>query len=311
MYVLHLQDVDVELSGLCTLGFLPTGWGLPEGRNVQFGYTQMRFVLGNPHNPQQLTTILPRPGTNNSHPRYTQFPILVHRMSNPGTQNVRFRYKGELHIRKQVLRCSGVELHKRVTGFVGQNFHNLWKFLPRRQRVPNSLYSYKQPQNNARSAALPKAKNDGDRLVCANVIRPLLEWITPGINGMRCAPRRVGKTTRTRSVSLDTQSQSAYCQKCYGSPGTQYLGLRGKPVPSLRPNRRCPRNCERRAAIHSCHCLPSGVGRQDCRSDPRARRPAVAQETSTGGVYRWVACKRWLSVIVRSRNRPIRLRRPV
>jgi hypothetical protein len=105
----------------------------------------MPLVLGNPHNPQRLTAILPKPGTNNSHPRYTQFPIPVHRMSNPGPQNVRFRYKRELHIRKQVLRCSGVELHKRVTGFVGHNFHKSVEIPPRSRQ--GSFTAYKQPQN--------------------------------------------------------------------------------------------------------------------------------------------------------------------
>ena len=142
--------------------------------------SRMPLVLGNPHNPQRLTAILPKPGTNSSHPRYTQFPTPVHRMSNPGTQNVRFRYKGELHIRKQVLRCSGVELHKRVTGFVGQNFHKSVEIPPRRRRVPNNFLQLQAPQNNVWSAALPQAKNDGDRLVCANVFG--LYWIAVANN---------------------------------------------------------------------------------------------------------------------------------
>src|SRR5262245_56469743 len=32
------------------------------------------------------------------------------------------------------------------------------------------------------------------------------------------------------------------------------------------------------------------AGKTDSRSDPRARRPAVTDETSTGGVPRWDAC---------------------
>jgi hypothetical protein len=120
---------DFRLNGACA----DLGSECPV--RVHSDSSRMPLVLGNPHNPQRLTAILPKPGTNSSHPRYTQFPTRVHRMSNPGTQNVRFRYKGELHIRKQVLRCSGVELHKRVTGFVGQNFHKSVEIPPRRRPV--------------------------------------------------------------------------------------------------------------------------------------------------------------------------------
>ncbi len=66
-------------------------------------------------------------------------------------------------------------------------------------------------------------------------IRPLLEWIAPGLDGMRCAlllyTCRVGKTTRMQSVSLDTQSQPAYCQKCYGSPGDAISGAKREAGP--------------------------------------------------------------------------------
>lgn len=124
---------DFRLNGACA----DLGSECPV--RVHSDSSRMPLVLGNPHNPQRLTAILPKPGTNSSHPGYTQFPTPVHRMSNPGTQNVRFRYKDELHIRKQVLRCSGVELHKRVTGFVGHNFHKSVEIPPRRRRVPNNF----------------------------------------------------------------------------------------------------------------------------------------------------------------------------
>ena len=56
-------------------------------------------------------------------------------------------------------------------------------------------------------------------------------------------------------------------------------------IPGLPPQLSAASGC------HQCHWCRKAPGRPDSRSDPRARRPAVTDRTSTGGVSRWGACR--------------------